>query len=179
MLDAAFIRDHLDAVKANVANRGVRADVDRFVQLDDERRRLAQETQKIQQRQNEVSKLIPKEKDAAPKQELIAEGKEHSRTGRRPGKTAKAGGGRPARRPGDHPQHDAPGRPRQQGPDWQQGRPPMGRTAEIRFPAERSVALGESLDLVDFEAGHQWPARSFTSSRTKPHCWNWPWFNMR
>ena len=42
MLDAAFIREHLDAVKANCRNRNVKADVDRVVQLDDERKRLAQ-----------------------------------------------------------------------------------------------------------------------------------------
>src|SRR5947207_11734131 len=75
MLDAAFIREHLNAVKANCDNRNVKADVDRVVQLDDERKRLIQQTQTLQQRQNEVSKLIPKEKDAAKKQELIAEGK--------------------------------------------------------------------------------------------------------
>src|SRR5262245_26391286 len=76
MLDAAFIRDHLDAVKANCGNRNVTADVDRVVQLDEERKRLAQETQTFQQRQNEVSKLIPKEKDAAKKQVLIQEGRD-------------------------------------------------------------------------------------------------------
>lgn len=75
MLDAQFIRDNLDAVKANCKNRNVKADVDRVVQLDAERKRLATETQQLQQRQNEVSKLIPKEKDPAKKQELIAEGK--------------------------------------------------------------------------------------------------------
>src|SRR5579884_1870266 len=75
MLDAAFIREHLDAVKANCRNRNVKADVDSVVQLDDERKRLVQQAQVIQQRQNEVSKLIPKEKDPAKKQELIAEGK--------------------------------------------------------------------------------------------------------
>ena len=75
MLDAAFIRDNLDAVKANCVNRNVKADVDRVVQLDDDRKRLVQQTQLLQQRANEVSKLIPKEKDAAKKQELIAEGK--------------------------------------------------------------------------------------------------------
>jgi seryl-tRNA synthetase len=75
MLDAAFIRENLDAVKTNCRNRNVKADVDRVVQLDDERKRLVQQTQVIQQRQNEVSKLIPKEKDPARKQELIAEGK--------------------------------------------------------------------------------------------------------
>ena len=83
MLDAAFVRDNLDAVKANLRNRNVTADPERVVQLDDERKRLVQETQLVQQRQNEVSKLIPKEKDAAAKQALIQEGKElrHKATG--------------------------------------------------------------------------------------------------
>ncbi len=75
MLDAAFIRDHLDAVKANCRHRNVRADVDRVVALDDERRRLIQQTDQIKHRQNELSKLIPREKEPSRKQELIAEGK--------------------------------------------------------------------------------------------------------
>src|ERR1700722_18439203 len=76
MLDPAFIRDNLAAVKANCANRNVKADIDRVVQLDDERRRLIGETQLLQQRQNEISKLIPKEKDKDKKQALIQEGRE-------------------------------------------------------------------------------------------------------
>src|SRR3954447_22984419 len=75
MLDAAFIRDNLEAVKANCRNRAVRADPDRVVALDDERKRLVSQTQVLQQRQNEVSKLIPQEKDPNRKKELIAEGK--------------------------------------------------------------------------------------------------------
>src|SRR2546427_1582002 len=76
MLDANFIRDNLDAVKANCVNRNVKADVERVVVLDDERKRLIQETQTLQQRQNEISKLIPKEKDKDKKQSLIQEGRE-------------------------------------------------------------------------------------------------------
>src|SRR6266511_3381224 len=75
MLDAQFIRDNLDAVKANCKNRNVPADVDRIVGLDDERKRLAQETQTLQQRANEIAKTTGKEKDPAKKQELIAEGR--------------------------------------------------------------------------------------------------------
>jgi seryl-tRNA synthetase len=75
MLDAAFIRDNLADVKANCVNRKVIVDVDRVVALDDDRKRLAQQTQHVQQRQNELSKLIPKEKEPARKQILIAEGK--------------------------------------------------------------------------------------------------------
>jgi seryl-tRNA synthetase len=75
MLDAAFIREHLDAVIANCKNRNVKADPKRAVHLDDERKRLEQQTQTLQQRQNELSKLIPKEKDPARKQQLVGEGK--------------------------------------------------------------------------------------------------------
>src|SRR6266571_5707729 len=76
MLDAQFIRDNLDAVKVNCQNRNVTAEPERVVQLDDERKRLVQETQTLQQRQNEISKLIPKEKDKDKKQSLIQEGRE-------------------------------------------------------------------------------------------------------
>src|SRR5437016_3960084 len=75
MLDVHFIRENLDAVKANCKNRNVTADVDRVVRLDDQRKHFVQEMQVKQQRANEVSKLIPKEKDAAKKQELIQEGR--------------------------------------------------------------------------------------------------------
>ena len=50
MLDVHFLRDNLEAVKANVRNRGVKADPERAVQLDDERKRLVQEAQVKQQR---------------------------------------------------------------------------------------------------------------------------------
>ena len=40
MLDPQYIRDNLDAVKANCKDRNVTADVDRVVALDDERKRL-------------------------------------------------------------------------------------------------------------------------------------------
>jgi seryl-tRNA synthetase len=76
MLDAAYIRDHLDAVKANCRNRNIKnVDPERVVHLDDERKRLLQEQQLIQQRANEVQKKVGPEKDPARKQELIAEGK--------------------------------------------------------------------------------------------------------
>ncbi|MCI0642196.1 MAG: serine--tRNA ligase [Gemmataceae bacterium] len=76
MLDAHFIRDNLEAVRTNCKNRNVQADVDRVVALDDERKKLVQDAQVLQQRQNEISKLIPKEKDKDKKQTLIQEGRE-------------------------------------------------------------------------------------------------------
>jgi seryl-tRNA synthetase len=38
MLDRKFIMDNADAVKANCANRGVDADVDRLLELERQRR---------------------------------------------------------------------------------------------------------------------------------------------
>jgi seryl-tRNA synthetase len=153
MLDAAFIREHLDAVKTNCRNRNVKADVDRVVQLDDERKRLIQETQVVQQRQNEVSKLIPKEKDPARKQELIAEGKRLRE---------QAGAMEKQLKEVQEQLHAALLTiPNVTHPDA-----PVGSTAEdnkvitkwgeprkFDFPIKDHVALAEALDLVDFEAG--------------------------
>ncbi len=92
MLDAAYIREHLDDVKTNCKNRNVKADPERVVHLDDEpQAQLEQQTQDLLQRQprTEVSKLIPKEKDAmARKQEKLISPRAVAparRTGRRPG----------------------------------------------------------------------------------------------
>lgn len=153
MLDAQLIRDKLDAVKANCRNRNVQADVDRVVALDDERRRLVQEAQVLQQRQNELSKQIPKEKDAAKKQTLIQEG----RTLRE-----QVAGVEPRLKQAEWELHAALMTiPNMSHPDA-----PVGTTSEdnkvIRrwgeprkfdFPVKDHVAVAESLQLVDFEAG--------------------------
>src|SRR4051794_18581320 len=76
MLDVQVIRNNLEAVKANCRNRNVTAaDPDLVVRLDDDRKRLVQDAQTVQQRANDLSKGIPKEQDPARKQELIADGK--------------------------------------------------------------------------------------------------------
>ena len=56
MLDANFIRDNLDAVKANCANRNVKADVDAVVRLDTERKQLQKLSDETKAKQNEISK---------------------------------------------------------------------------------------------------------------------------
>lgn len=75
MLDAAFVRANLQAVKDNAARRGVRADVACVVSLDDERKRLEGEFSALRQRSNDVAGRTGKERDPAARQALIAEGK--------------------------------------------------------------------------------------------------------
>ncbi len=75
MLDAAFIRANLEAVKSNCFNRNLVAEVDKVISIDDERKKILTSIQILQQKQNELSKIIPKEKDPVKKQELASEGK--------------------------------------------------------------------------------------------------------
>jgi seryl-tRNA synthetase len=70
MLDPAFVRDHLAAVKANCANRNVTADVDAVVRWDDERKRLQRLADETKAKQNEVSKKFPQAKTPEEKQAL-------------------------------------------------------------------------------------------------------------
>jgi seryl-tRNA synthetase len=153
MLDLAFIRGNLEAVRENCRNRNVRADLDRLMALDEERRRLAQETQKLQQQQNDLARQIPKEKDGERKQALVQEGRVlRERVGELEAKQR---------------QTDLDLRavlltiPNMAHPDA-----PVGTTAadnkvinrwgeprRFDFAPKDHVALAESLDLVDFEGG--------------------------
>ncbi len=153
MLDPAFIRDNLEAVKANCRNRNVTADVDRIVQLDDRRKALVSETQVLQQRANANAKAVGPEKDPAKKQALIAEGKKLREEVAAKEKEIK--------------QVEADLRvavmaiPNMTHPDAPIGGTPAdnkvikkwGEPRKFDFTPKDHVALAESLDLVDFEAG--------------------------
>lgn len=153
MLDTAYIRANLEAVKANCRNRNVTADPEKVVRLDDERKRLVHESQLLQQRANELSKQIPKEKDAAKKQELIAEGKRLREQVGALDKQVK--------------QAEADLNavlltiPNMSHPDAPVGTTPadnkvlrhVGEISKFDFKPKDHIALVESLDLADFEAG--------------------------
>jgi seryl-tRNA synthetase len=153
MLDPHFIREHVDLVKANCRNRNVQADIDGLVALGGEHKLLLQKLQTLQQRQNEISKLIPGEKDKTKKQELIQEG----RNLREQAGALEAEGKKLETRE----RALLLAIPNLSHPDA-----PVGTTAEdnkvartwgeptrFQFPAQDHVKLAEALDLVDFEAG--------------------------
>jgi seryl-tRNA synthetase len=153
MLDTAYIRANLEAVKANCRNRKVTADPEQVVRLDDERKRLVHESQLLQQRANELSKGIPKEKDAEKKQELIAEGKRLREQVGAAEKQVK--------------QIEADLNavlltiPNMSHPDAPVGTTPadnkvlrhVGEMPRFDFKPKDHIALVEALDLADFEAG--------------------------
>jgi seryl-tRNA synthetase len=75
MLDIAFIRQNVDAVKAAIRNKRFDLDLDELLAADKERRELSSTLDVKRARKNEISALIPKaSKEERPK--LIEEGKE-------------------------------------------------------------------------------------------------------
>ncbi len=58
MLDARFVRDNAEAVRAALESRNAAWDVDAFLALDESRRGLIGEVEELQARRNEVSKAI-------------------------------------------------------------------------------------------------------------------------
>ncbi len=161
MLDAQFIRENLEAVKANCLNRNVKADVDRVVQLDDERRHRLQQLQLEQQRLNEISKLVPKEKDAEKKEALIREGRNlrsdisaHEEQVKKDESDLRTvlltipNMSHPSAPVGTTPQDNNVVR------RW-------GEPRKFDFPVKDHVALAEELDLVDFEAGSKVAGQKF------------------
>ncbi len=156
MLDAAFVREHLEQVKANCVNRNVKAEVDGVIRLDDERKRLAQQTQTIQQRQNELSKQIgqaKKEKNEAKAQELGGEGKalrEQAAGFEKQLKQVEVELDSLLRLIPNVTHPDAP-----VGTDAAANKviKKSGTPRTFDFPAKDHVALCDSLKLADFEAG--------------------------
>jgi seryl-tRNA synthetase len=160
MLDPQFIRDNLEAVKANLRNRNVKTqiDFDMFVRDMDGCKRLKQEVQALQQRQNEISKLIPKEKEKEKKEALIQEGRDlRENVGSLEREVLfleEALSNQLLAIPNmSHP--DAPvGNENKVLRRW-------GEPRKFDFPAKDHVALAEALDLVDFEAGSKVAGQKF------------------
>jgi seryl-tRNA synthetase len=75
MLDLQYICDHLDEVKANCENRGVKVNLHQLVSLRDHRSRLIVETDQTRHAQKETSAKIPKA-DPATKPSLIEQGRQ-------------------------------------------------------------------------------------------------------
>jgi seryl-tRNA synthetase len=161
MLDVQFIRENVDAVKANCLKRNVKADADQVVKLDEARKAKLQQIQLNQQVQNQFSKQIPKETDAAKKQAMIAEGRRLREKVTEIDKELK------------QIESDLRG-VLLTIPNMSHPAAPVGTTAQdnkvIRrwgeprkfdFIPKDHIALAEALDLVDFEAGSKVAGQKF------------------
>jgi len=162
MLDRKYIVDHSDLVNKNCAARGVKADVDRLVQLEAQRRSKLAEVETLNRQANEVAQSIGKAKDEAERNVRKEEGR-RLRTAK---EAAQA----------EHDRLDAEARevqatiPNMSHPDAPAGAGDdavreikRGKT-EVRkfdFKPLDHVQLGEKLDLFDFEAGARTTGHGF------------------
>jgi seryl-tRNA synthetase len=153
MLDLKFIRENAEAVQENCRNRGVEADVGLVVDLADRRSALIQELNELKQEQNRMARSIGQERDPEARERLIAGSREMK--GEIPVKEAKL--------------YEVEGRlrdeqlkiPNMTHPDSPIGRDDSenveirrsGEIPEFSFAPKDHVELGESLGIIDFEAG--------------------------
>lgn len=58
MLDLKFIRTNAQAVKQNIINKNESADIDTFLELDEQRRAIIQQVESLKSTRNTVSEQI-------------------------------------------------------------------------------------------------------------------------
>ena len=75
MLDRKFILENAELVKQNCINRGVKVDVDQFVEFENQRKSKKAQSDALNQKANEVSKSIGKAKDPAEREARKEEGR--------------------------------------------------------------------------------------------------------
>lgn len=75
MLDRKFVVENAELVKENCAKRGAKADVDRFLGIEADRRKLQASIDQLNQQANAVSKSIGQAKDPAEREARKEEGR--------------------------------------------------------------------------------------------------------
>ncbi len=153
MLDINFIRQHPDEVRATLALRRAKADLEGVLALDRERRKLLQQTETLKSERNRVSKEIGRMKAASDREERIAK----------------------MRSVGDHissldeqvravetrlrallleiPNMPEPGTPPGESDDDNVTVREVGTRAEFDFAPKPHWEIGTELSIIDFERG--------------------------
>lgn len=153
MLDYRFIKENLDAVKANIAARNMTADADAVVALFDERTRLVTSLQELQTRRNDNARAMKGKLSDDERAKLIAEGKSiKEEISRMEADVTRL-----------EAELDEAGRriPNMAHPEVPLGKEDKDNTEVARFGEPKKfsftpkdhVQLGEDLDIIDFEAG--------------------------
>lgn len=153
MLDLKFIRENVEAVEENCKNRGVEADVRLVVELADRRSALIGELNELRQEQNRLAKSVGKERDPEKRQALIEESRAaKDRIPEREGEL---------RALEERLREEQLKIPNMTHPDSPIGKDDtenveMRRWGEVpgfSFRPKDHVELGESLGIIDFDAG--------------------------
>lgn len=161
MLDAKFIREHLDEVRQNCANRHVAVDIARFQELEEERRRAITKIDDIRRRQNEVAREMKAKLEPEQRQALIEEGRELKEKAQEFDEYL-----RTVEEEFDDvirqiPNMTHPDAPIASGEEGNREIRRWGEPARFDFKVLDHVELGERLALIDFEAGARVAGQKF------------------
>ena len=154
MLDRKYIVENAELVRQNCINRGVQADVDRLLQIDELCRAKSTEVQELNRQANEVSKSIGKAKDAAEREQRKEEGRalreqKDAKQAEHDTLLAELTGIQRLIPNLSHP--DAPiGKDDKANLERRRG---QHAPREFDFKPLDHLELGEKLDMIDFEAG--------------------------
>jgi len=153
VLDRRFVADNIDLVTANCRNRGSSADVARFADLDRLRRQLQADVDRLNHEAGQVSKSIGKAADAAEREARKAEGRRlREEVGAIEDRLAKitAEAEDILRQMPNLTHPAAPLGGEDAAVELRRGKTPL---PTFTFSPRDHVALGEALELFDFEAG--------------------------
>jgi seryl-tRNA synthetase len=153
MLDLKYIRENADAVRENCENRGVEADVGLVVELADRRAALIQELNELRGEQNRLAKSVGRERDEEARGRLIEQSRALKE--RVPEKETELHGVEERLR------EEQLKIPNMTHPDSPIGRDDSenveirrwGDTPRFSFEPKDHVKIGESLGIIDFDAG--------------------------
>lgn len=162
MLDRKFVIDNAEQVKQNCVNRGVYVDIDRLVALEHDRRAKQNEIQQLNARANANNKRIQTTKDESQRAAIIEEGRKL--------RELKDATQRACDELGNSVEESLCKIPNLSHPDAPVGQDDKAnlqlRTGQhaprqFDFEARDHVALGEQLDLFDFEGGAKTTGHGF------------------
>ncbi|MBP7263362.1 MAG: serine--tRNA ligase [Spirochaetia bacterium] len=153
MLDIKFIRDNIDAVKANIADRYMKADPDAAIRLADERADAIKELEERRRRRNEVASAMKGKLPDAERQALIDEGKSLKE-----GIAALESRLESAERELKDALSQIPNMAHPDSPRGKEDKDNLevkrvGTPTSFDFEPRDHVALGALLDILDFDAG--------------------------
>lgn len=161
MLDLKFIRENLDAVRENCRNRNISVDLDRLTSLDEERRTLIKSIEDIRRRQNETAEAMKGNLERTKREELIAKGKNlkvEAQSLDESLKKSEAELDLLARQVPNMTHPDAPVAATEAGNRVLRA---WGKPKKFDFKPLDHVAIGERLDLIDFDAGAKVAGQKF------------------
>ncbi|GAB6392632.1 MAG: serine--tRNA ligase [Treponematales bacterium] len=153
MLDYRFIVDNLEAVKKNIASRYMKADADAAARLFARRTELTTAIQSLQQKRNANAAAMKRPLDAAARAALIEEGKrlkDEIAAGEAELAAAEKALEAEARRIPNMAHPDAPlGKEDKDNLEVKRS----GEPTRFGFEPKDHAALGQTLDIIDFDAG--------------------------